>query len=546
MRTGSTKGNNARKVLSFYRVNFGYEPPYRVLLDPDMVQTSITNNLFIKNTLPNLLNATAYVVVTACVVRTLREAGETHSSASLFAKRATRIPCTHEGKKSAADCIKSRMITPFEFKLLLASNDTALIAALATTPGIPLISLINDTKLVLRPPTKFTMQYVRDSQSVEERTLTKSDKTLIERVRAEKKAAVNPNRIIRKHKRAKAPNPLSVKKPLKKVANPVVDAPLGANSDPIKQGATSALLAASNVHHDTETKQRSRELQNAEDLCGTDSKQITPTKPGRKRKRVRTRQRSKTDREDCGTGEYHDVLTKDKEPGSAQEDLSPSCKRQKTSEKQQGVVTQTAKTKRTLSDRGAENTPLDSKLSNSRQKRRSEAQNVKNLNASQANLEPKKSVLLLKTPQDGNVVESTPVTSKGSGVNTTGKRTDVIQNENIAHNNYPAVTKKILGQESNPELRTNSESPSAIGDPTTVKDIYKVNVGVDCSGDPAKSCESSANGNSDMGLNGPSDCGDAKEGQAASEANQNGNSEAPRKRQRKNRRRRPKKDDSSP
>lgn len=543
MRTGSTKGNNARKVLSFYRVNFGYEPPYRVLLDADMVQTSIANNLFIKNTLPNLLNATAYVVVTACVVRTLREAGETHSSASLFAKRATRIPCTHEGKKSAADCIKSRMITPFEYKLLLASNDTALIAALATTPGIPLISLINNTKLVLRPPTKFTLQYVRDSQSVEERSLNESDKALIERVRAEKKAAVNPNRVVRKHKRAKAPNPLSVKKPVKKVAHPVVDIPSEVNSDPVKQGLTSALLSASNIHNDTETKQRSDEPQNAENICGTDPRQNTTTKPGRKRRRVRTRQKSKTNSEDCDIEEHHDVLTENKEPGSAQEDHSPSCKRQKTSEKQRGVETQTTKSKQILSNRGTEIMPLDSKSRNSSQKRLSGAQNVKNLKATQPNLQPKKGILLLETPQNGNAVESTLATSKGSEVNKMGKKTDLTQNENIAPNNSPAASKKISGQKSNFELRTNSEPPNAVEDPVTVKDISNLNVGAGCSGNPAGSRASPVERNFDVGSKGPSDC---EEGEAVNKANQNGGSEAPRKKQRKNRRRRPKKDDGSP
>lgn len=218
MRSGSSKGNNARKVLSFYRVNFGFDPPFQVLLDAEMMYTAIKNNLYIKHALPTLLNASSHIVVTSCIVRALREAGESRSSAALFAKRATRIPCAHEGKKSALDCIKSRLTTPFETKLMLGSNDTALFTALGAIPGIPLISTVNDSKLVLRPPTKSTLDYIQNCQSTQGALLTGADKVLVDRVRAKEQELKDARRTsIHKRKRAKAPNPLSVKKSKKKM-----------------------------------------------------------------------------------------------------------------------------------------------------------------------------------------------------------------------------------------------------------------------------------------------------------------------------------------
>lgn len=482
MRTGSTKGNDALKVLRFYRVNFGYEPPYRVLLDADMIQTSISNNLYIKNTLPNLLNATAYVVVTACVVRTLRDAGETHSSASLFAKRATRVPCTHEGKKSAADCIKSRMLTPFEFKLVLGSNDAALIAQLASIPGIPLISLINNTKLVLRPPTKLTLQFVRQSQSAEESTLNKSDKVLIDRVRAQQKATVNPNQIVRKHKRPKGPNPLSVKKPTKNVARAPADLPSDINLSLSGQGVASATMPSSNVQNDAPAKQETNVNQTTGNTGQPDTEHQSATaKPSRKRKRVRIRQKSRTDGDHPDLGEQRNALTKGIELGTVQNDLSPSRKRQKTSKK-----------------------PPD-------------AHEGKNLKGILPSAEAK----------------SIPATSKGSEVNAKERERALVQSCNGISTENSAAHKETLCKETGSGLPGNSNLPNAVCHLAIEDDASKAKSSVGCSENSARSCESPPNGNPD------------KEHQSESEAGQNDGMNTNRKRQRKNRRRRPKKDDSS-
>lgn len=218
MRTASAKGNNARKILSFYRINFGCEPPYQVLVDGDTIHTSLSNDLYLKQALHELLGSATHITVTACIVNELRAKGESHSGASLFAKRASRIPCAHDGQKSASDCIVSRLQTPHDKKLMLASTDASLLKLLSDTAGIPHISIMNNSKFVLKAPSHPTLLHVEKTQSDKMLILSQSDQVLVNKVhdaeRAEREAR---RRGRKKRKRAKGPNPLSIQKSKKKL-----------------------------------------------------------------------------------------------------------------------------------------------------------------------------------------------------------------------------------------------------------------------------------------------------------------------------------------
>lgn len=211
MRT-SAKGNNARKILAYYSVNFDISPPYHVLCDGPTLFQSMKNEIYIKQALPLLLGATAYPVVTDCIVRELRSLGEEYSNAALFAKRATRVPCAHEESLSANECVIARVRTPFEKKLVLATNDIEILMTAGKLPGVPLITIVNQTKLALKSPSRFTIEHVRRRETVKTQVLGKQDQILLKKLQSEKAEAAATNRPVRKRKRVKGPNPLSVKK----------------------------------------------------------------------------------------------------------------------------------------------------------------------------------------------------------------------------------------------------------------------------------------------------------------------------------------------
>lgn len=212
MRIQGVGGSNSRKVLSYYRVNFDLNPPFQVLCDGPTIYLSLKNGLYLKQSLPRLLGSTAYPVVTQCIVDELRSLGDDYASATLFAKRVTRIPCAHEGKLSASECVISRLKKPMEKKLLLATTDNEVLGKVVRIPGVLIISVSNQTKLVLRPPSKATMLFVRKAEKEKGKVLPESDRKLVEDVQAAEMAMLMSRKRLGKRKRAKGPNPLSMKK----------------------------------------------------------------------------------------------------------------------------------------------------------------------------------------------------------------------------------------------------------------------------------------------------------------------------------------------
>lgn len=201
-----------RKILAFYRLNFNYIPPFQVLCDSDIIHEALKKGLYLKQTLPNMLSASAQPVVTSCVISDLRRRGNEYSSAALFAKRATRLPCNHEGTLPAVDCLLHCLESNSGPKVFMAAANRAMVNRMASIPGIPLISILNQTKLTLRPPSKASLNYVLRRERSKTMAISDADKVLLARVAEAEKAHKPTLGNNRRHKRAKGPNPLSVKK----------------------------------------------------------------------------------------------------------------------------------------------------------------------------------------------------------------------------------------------------------------------------------------------------------------------------------------------
>lgn len=212
MRTSTGKGNSSQKILSYYRVNFNFSPPYQVLCDGPIIFQSFKNDIFLKHALPTLFGAPTYPVVTDCIVNELRQLGESFSNSAIFAKRATRIACAHQSEVSAAECIRLRAEQPFESKLAIATNDAQTILQVSKIPGIPIVTIFNQTKLILKKPSTATLAFAQQKQAARADHLLDADKALLNKVLEEKLEQRRQRKPSFKPKRAKGPNPLSVKK----------------------------------------------------------------------------------------------------------------------------------------------------------------------------------------------------------------------------------------------------------------------------------------------------------------------------------------------
>jgi U3 small nucleolar RNA-associated protein 23 len=216
MRVASGKGNDARKILTYYRVNFSLHAPYRVLCDGALIQHALSKRLYLRDALPALLAASAQAVVTRCVHEELRALGEPTSSAALFAKRLTRVPCAHaDGVVPAADCLAAAVRGGNAGRYVIATNDVALLRSVRREPAVPVVRIVGEGQFVLAPPGAAAREKVGELearkvgvQRPDEVRRMEEERLQLLRLREERRAA----RVAKRRKRPKGPNPLSVKK----------------------------------------------------------------------------------------------------------------------------------------------------------------------------------------------------------------------------------------------------------------------------------------------------------------------------------------------
>jgi U3 small nucleolar RNA-associated protein 23 len=223
MRVASGKGNDARKILTYYRVNYSIQPPYRVLCDGALIHHALSKKLYLRDSLPVLLKATAQAVVTRCVHEELRALGEPTEAAAMFAKRLTRIPCVHgEGTISAVECVAATLRNGNPRGYFIATNDAGLRKLLRREPGVPVVRIASDGKFVLVPPSKATLDQVGEMEARKAGVQRPDELKKVEEIEQKRIA----NRMERSAKRAatrkrpKGPNPLSVKKSKKARVSP--------------------------------------------------------------------------------------------------------------------------------------------------------------------------------------------------------------------------------------------------------------------------------------------------------------------------------------
>lgn len=168
-----------------------------------------------------LLGAVAYPVVTKCIVEELRSLGKEFGNAAVFARRAAMEPCPHGADlRCASECIASFLEDKNnKRKVMLATNDFDVVGTALDQGSIPVITIANQTRLVLRKPTAMAIENVQSEQEQKSSQLRPDEKALVEEANIARQTPGPRKFIERKRKRAKGPNPLSVKKGKKNIAD---------------------------------------------------------------------------------------------------------------------------------------------------------------------------------------------------------------------------------------------------------------------------------------------------------------------------------------
>lgn len=215
MRASTGRGNDSLKILRFYRVNYRISAPYRVLCDGPLIHKALQKRLFLKDTLSKLLGDAASAVVTKCIYDELRALGTDFAQAALFARRLTRIPCVHEeSSASGADCAVAALHGGNPGKLLLATCDETVLRFALSEVAVPILRYVNDSRIVLLPPSKLTIADVTENERIKSDVSRPDELRLLETEEQKRRLMLERKRSAssRRKKKARAPNPLSVKK----------------------------------------------------------------------------------------------------------------------------------------------------------------------------------------------------------------------------------------------------------------------------------------------------------------------------------------------
>ncbi|TRY49873.1 rRNA-processing protein Fcf1/Utp23 [Cryptosporidium tyzzeri] len=262
-----------KRILKYYKINYGFEEPYRLLIDGTFIMAALKNKIHIKEQFPKILNGKTTPIITDCIYKeiemlnNLESKKADFSGAKLIARGYFRHKCGHTycnenisniehniSLTTNSQDISSDQEDPTEKdttsevnntgnqniprtfdsfrcildviskdnnskKFIVASQDPLLRKKLHKVPGVPLIYLNNQVPILEQPSTasynhKFVSEEYRMGPQKWEYSLIPSLKSLIQ---------INNNldnngsqESKTKKKKKKNPNPLSCLKKKKK------------------------------------------------------------------------------------------------------------------------------------------------------------------------------------------------------------------------------------------------------------------------------------------------------------------------------------------
>jgi U3 small nucleolar RNA-associated protein 23 len=190
--------------MAMYSTSFGFRQPYQVLVDSEMCETAVSQKIDLLARMEPVLVGSVKMMITQCCIHELYLRGKSHQPVVDLAKSFERRKCNHKEAIPGNECIASLVGETNKHRYVIATQSHPLRVSLRAIPGVPIVH-INRSVMVLEPPSEATLQF---KQRAEHDALgpSKSEKAALNAVTPQ----VEP--VVKRKKRPKGPNPLSVKK----------------------------------------------------------------------------------------------------------------------------------------------------------------------------------------------------------------------------------------------------------------------------------------------------------------------------------------------
>ncbi|PIC40217.1 hypothetical protein B9Z55_011638 [Caenorhabditis nigoni] len=200
----------ANRLLTFFKYNYRFVPPYRVLVDGTFCQAALTEKLNLAEQIPKYLTEETHLMTTKCVLDELEKIGPLLYGALVIAKQFEIAECPHKTPIAAADCLShlARRAASGKTKYLIATQHDELTEKLRTIVGTPIMYIKFKTILL-------------DNISEATKSGASKDEEEIKRLKQLKKEIMGPSDALQKKKKKKKAggvNPLSCKKKIMKAS----------------------------------------------------------------------------------------------------------------------------------------------------------------------------------------------------------------------------------------------------------------------------------------------------------------------------------------
>lgn len=142
---------NPPPASMFFRYNPSLGPPFRVLIDTNFINFSVSNKLDIAKSMLDCLAARTTVCVTDCVIAELQKLPKKYAVALRVARdrQFHRLPCMHKGTY-ADDCLVNRVAAHRVY--IVATCDRDLKRRIRKVPGVPIMYISGHKYKVERLP----------------------------------------------------------------------------------------------------------------------------------------------------------------------------------------------------------------------------------------------------------------------------------------------------------------------------------------------------------------------------------------------------------
>ncbi|KAJ0401163.1 hypothetical protein P43SY_004370 [Pythium insidiosum] len=219
------RAKGIRKALRQFHFLCGIKPPYKVLIDGNFLAMCLQMKVDVRERVPKFLQVKPHqceYYIARAAVNELELLGDAMREAVDIAKSFRVIEARDYGQADGAaapvdvtQVMLSLVGERNERKFVVATQEVELRKALRLVPGVPLIYL-NRSVLVFEDISKATLAIVRQEEKAKMAKLDVNEKRKLESVVEDSASAEEDAAPQRKKRRAKAPNPLSCKKPTTK------------------------------------------------------------------------------------------------------------------------------------------------------------------------------------------------------------------------------------------------------------------------------------------------------------------------------------------